>query len=113
MNDFNIKYRAWLKEKKKMIDVCMIDFDVKRVCTKDNNINLAYDFDDVDLMLGFVLDDKILFFNDFVEIHFNECELDFRLINDIVDLSVLIKSGFQFEVIGNLYETPDLLEEKI
>ena len=65
MKDFNIKYRAWLKEKKKMIDVCMIDFDAKRVCTKDNNINLAYDFDDVDLMHGFVLDDKFLFFKFF------------------------------------------------
>lgn len=101
-----------------MIDVCMIDFDAKRVCTKDNNINLAYDFNDVVLMPGLQIFNQFIYLNDIVLLEDGECIYGVyeiskkKIVNNFEDILAIENLDCFVEVIGNIYENSDLLEER-
>ena len=132
-----IKFRAWLKEDKKMENVKTMDFTDKTIrCLKKNEFINAYllrrvSFDDVELMQYTGLKDKNgkeIYEGDIIEykfpydrrlnhispVKFLETETSFgvkdRYGNEI-PLYMITTNNF-FEVIGNIYENKNLLEEQ-
>ena len=129
-----IKYRAWLKEEKKMVNVETIDFTDKSMqYLEKNEIIDAYllrriIFDDVELMQYTGIKDKNgkeIYEGDIVLIDktniLHKTVVKFKhgaFIADIIgdnDYIYLFHFGFNkddFEVVGNIYENHKLLEEK-
>lgn len=117
-----IKFRAWLKDEKKMIDVKAIDFDengdVFSVNYPEGKTYSGYDRDNIELMLGLKIYDEIIFVGDVVHIYdgeqmFGYYEVDkIKVIKDLEDLVALSNLVCGIEVINNIYENPELLEEK-
>lgn len=125
-----IKFRAWLKEDKKMVNVETMDFTDKSIqYLKKSEINNAYilrreSFDDVELMQYTGLKDKNgkeIYEGDIVlvsaryktVIEFKEGALIASLISE-ENHFYIFNPGFDsndFEVIGNFYENKNLLEE--
>lgn len=122
----DLKFRAWLKDEKKMVKVSElrnIDTDIK----SDENI-IYFDFekqeycnkgfDEVELMLGLKIYDKIIFIGDIVRIYGGEqmfgCyEFDeVQVIKDLEDLVMLSNLDGGIEVIGNIYENKESLENE-
>ena len=131
-----IKFRAWLKEEKKMVNVETIDFTDKSIQYLEKNefIN-AYllrrvSFDDVELMQYTGVKDKNgkeIYEGDIIKykfpydtrlkhispVKFLETEASFgikdRYGNEIPLYT--ISANNYFEVIGNIYENKNLLEE--
>jgi len=132
-----IKYRAWLKEEKKMVNVETIDFSEKSIQhLEKNEIIDAYllrttFLEDIDLMQYTGLKDKNgkeIYEGDILKykfpydrrlkhvslVKFIETETSFGL-KDIYGNEIplyRIAANNYFEVIGNIYENPELLEEK-
>ena len=132
-----IKYRAWLKEEKKMVNVETMDFTDKSMQhLEKNEIIDAYllrrvVFEDVEIMQYTGLKDKnekeiyegdILKYNFPYDgrlkhislVKFVETEASFGL-KDIYGNEIplyRIAANNYFEIIGNIYENPELLEEK-
>lgn len=131
-----IKFRAWLKEDKKMENVKTMDFTDKTIrCLKKNEFINAYllrrvSFDDVELMQYTGLRDKNgkeIYEGDIIKykfpydkrikhispVKFLETEASFgikdRYGNEIPLYT--ISANNYFEVIGNIYENKNLLEE--
>ena len=131
-----IKFRAWLKEDKKMENVKTMDFTDKTIrCLKKNEFINAYllrrvSFDDVELMQYTGLRDKNgkeIYEGDIIKykfpydkrikhispVKFLETEASFgikdRYENEIPLYTA--SSNNYFEVIGNIYENKNLLEE--
>ena len=131
-----IKFRAWLKEEKKMVNVKTMDFTDKTIrCLKKNEFINAYllrrvSFDDVELMQYTGLNDKNdkkIYEGDIIKykfpydirlkhispVKFLETEASFgikdRYGNEIPLYT--ISANNYFEVIGNIYENKNLLEE--
>ena len=131
-----IKFRAWLKEEKKMVNVKTMDFTDKTIrCLKKNEFINAYllrrvSFDDVELMQYTGLKDKNgkeIYEGDIIKykfpydirlkhispVKFLETEASFgikdRYENEIPLYT--ISANNYFEVIGNIYENKNLLEE--
>ena len=131
-----IKFRAWLKEDKKMENVKTMDFTDKTIrCLKKNEFINAYllrrvSFDDVELMQYTGLNDKNdkeIYEGDIIKykfpydkrikhispVKFLETEASFgikdRYGNEIPLYT--ISANNYFEVIGNIYENKNLLEE--
>ena len=131
-----IKFRAWLKEDKKMENVKTMDFTGKTIrCLKKNEFINAYllrrvSFDDVELMQYTGLKDKNgkeIYEGDIIKykfpydkrlkhispVKFLETEASFgikdRCGNEIPLYT--ISANNHFEVIGNIYENKNLLEE--
>lgn len=122
-----IEYRAWLKNIKKMVEVEEINFineeirfkDYETPFTKPIEINVS--FEDVELMQYTGLKDKngVKIFEGYIVkideeeicfIEWDEYDYFYRIKNKEVDD---IFSGFRpkdLEVIGNIYENPELLE---
>ena len=130
-----IKFRAWLKEEKKMVIVETIDFTDKSMqYLEKNEIIDAYllrrmIFDDVELMQYTGIKDKNgkeIYEGDIVLIRIDKTNILHKtivkfkhgaFIADIIgnnDYIYLFHFGFNkddFEVIGNIYENKNLLEE--
>ena len=131
-----IKFRAWLKEEKKMVNVETMDFTDKSIqYLKKNEFINAYllrrmIFDDIELMQYTGLKDKNnkeIYEGDIIKykfpydkrikhispVKFLETEASFgikdRYGNEIPLYTV--SSNNYFEVIGNIYENKNLLEE--
>ena len=130
------KFRAWLKEKKKMVNVETIDFTDKSIQYLEKNefIN-AYllrrvSFDDVKLMQFTGLKDKNgkeIYEGDIIKykfpydrrlkhispVKFLETEASFGIKDRYGNETPLyrITANNYFEVIGNIYENKSLLEE--
>ena len=125
-----IKFRAWLKEEKKIVNVETIDFTDKSIqyLEKSEIIN-AYllrrvSFDDVELMQYTGIKDKngkevyegdIVILNDAEEE--NRCVVKYKYGSYILidgdlreDLSNVESDKF-LEVVGNIYENKNLMEE--
>jgi len=131
-----IKYRAWLKEEEKMVNVETMDFTDKSMqYLEKNEIIDAYllrrmIFDDVELMQYTGIKDKNgveIYEGDIVLIRIDKTNILHKtvvkfkhgtFIADIIgdnDYIYLFHFGFNkddFEVVGNIYENPELLEEK-
>ena len=130
-----IKFRAWLKEDKKMENVKTMDFTDKTIrCLKKNEFINAYllrrvSFDDIELMQYTGLNDKNgkeIYEGDIVlvkpggtstwyktVVKFKEGAFIASLI-DGEDYIYIFNRGFDsndFEIIGNIYENKNLLEE--
>ena len=131
-----IKFRAWLKEDKKMENVKTIDFTDKTIrCLKKNEFINAYllrrvSFDDVELMQYTGLKDKNgkeIYEGDIIKykfpydrrlkhispVKFLETEASFGIkdrYGNEIPLYTISASNY-FEVIGNIYENKNLLEE--
>ncbi len=132
-----IKYRAWLKEEKRMVNVETMDFTDKSMqYLEKNEIIDAYllrrvVFEDVEIMQYTGLKDKngkeiyegdILKYNfpydgrlkHISPVKFVETEASFGIKDRYENEIPLyrIATNNYFEVIGNIYENPELLEEK-
>ena len=132
-----IKFRAWLKEEEKMVNVETIDFSEKSIqYLEKNEIIDAYllrttFLEDIDLMQytgindkngveiyeGDILKYKFLYDRRFKHVSlvkFMEIEASFG-IKDIYGNEIplyRITANNYFEVIGNIYENKNLLEKK-
>ena len=130
-----IKFRAWLKEDRKMEDIKTIDFTDKTIrCLKKNEFINAYllrrvSFDDVELMQYTGVKDKNgkeIYEGDIVLIKLYETStwhktvVGFKkgaFIADLIDKEDYVYifhhgfTGDDFEIIGNIYENKNLLEE--
>ena len=129
------KFRAWLKEEEKMVNVETMDFTDKTIrCLKKNEFINAYllrrvSFDDIELMQYTGLNDKNgteIYERDIVlvkpggtstwyktVVKFKEGAFIASLI-DGEDYIYIFNRGFDsndFEIIGNIYENKNLLEE--
>ena len=131
-----IKFRAWLKEDKRMVNVETMDFTDKTIrCLKKNEFINAYllrrvSFDDVELMQYTGLTDKNgtgIYEGDIIKykfpydrrlnhtspVKFLEIETSFGIkdrYGNEIPLYKITTNNF-FEVIGNIYENKNLLEE--
>ena len=133
-----IKFNAWIKETKKMIDVAFINFPARTILeSKGNYKHEGHCFEDIELLQYIGLNDKNgkeIFESDIVkddwgrimEVVFNEekAKFQFRLIrvegehshwaNNFVwaDMTDWFENGNNYvEVIGNVYENGGLLNE--
>lgn len=132
-----IKFRAWLKEDKRMVNVETMDFTDKSIqYLKKSEINNAYilrreSFADVELMQYTGVKDKNgkeIYEGDIIKykfpydrrlnhtspVKFLETETSFG-VKDRYGIEIplyRITTNNYFEVIGNIYENKNLLEEK-
>ena len=127
-----IKFRAWLKEEKKMVNVETMDFTDKTIrCLKKNEFINAYllrrmIFDDIELMQYTGLKDKngkeiyegdILFFRDenmkyvvvWQDAAFIIKSIEIRKYSE--KMCWLDDTEICCEIVGNIYENKKLLEE--
>jgi len=121
-----IKFRAWLKEERKMVNVETLFIGINRLCFGNSKTEDLFfrDFEEVELMQYTGLKDKngkeiyegdIVILNDAEEE--NRCVVKYKYGSYILvdgdlreDLSNVESHKF-LEVIGNIYENKSLLEE--
>ncbi len=118
-----IKFRAYLKKYEAIYEVISIDFPNKEIfITNKDNDEMIVDFDDVILMQYTGLKDKssveiyegdiVKYKNNHVmEVIFDTEENPSFMVEDDERL-LFINKKCSYEVIGNIYENPELLEEK-
>ena len=128
------KFRAWNKKLKEMFEVSFIDFDTKLIGLNIDLEIIIFDFDDVILMGSTGLFDKngkevfegdILTDGHTLGVLRNHQTLGFYMVDEKGKENFLSDTvdteGFEeakefmensIEIIGNIYENPELLEEK-
>ena len=113
-----IEFRAWCKKQKEMTKVIVLSFNNKGIIIPNGQVEL---FENIELMQYTGLKDKNgvkIFEGDIVKlgeeeicfIEWDEYDCSYRIKNKEVDD---ILAGFRpkdFEVIGNIYKNPELLE---
>lgn len=116
----DLKFRVWLKQEKKMVGVSALYFDFEGVDYVDGVGDDHFKYlDEVELMLGLKIYDEIIFIGDIVRIYggeqtFGYYEFDkVKVIKDLEDLVMLSNLDGGIEVIGNIYENPELLKKEI
>lgn len=125
------KFRAWMKSLKWMCDVTNISFDCKFVdiCQlgdTERHTEMSVEFDEIDLMQSTGLFDKngkeifegdVLKSNKYITSVFYEngayCVKFCRTPNTTVTMNVIsfIKK-YKTRIVGNIYQNPELLEDK-
>ena len=126
-----IKFRAWLKEERKMVNVETLFIGINRLCFGNSKTEDLFfrDFEEVELMQYTELtdkNDKEIYEGDIVKIIKSEgygeyyeqvkytgkieyCVSEFRI--QPLNLKLSDESIVEIEVIGNIYENKNLLEE--
>ena len=125
-----IEFRAWLKKDKKMVEVKSIHFGTKKIMYGYSESSHCYGnvtckFDDCELMQFTGLTDKngtkifegdILkspFDKKFFEVFYDECRFFVKTNRGTVLRGVQSAiDHYELEVIGNIYDNPELLEAK-
>lgn len=120
-----IKFRAWHKEEKIMGEVLGIDILHKEIFFSNENVDCYEhtDFKDIELMQYTWLKDmmeKEIYEGDIVTLHngkykviFNTEEARFVLRDDEFEMNIpfINNNNKRMEVIGNIYENPELIKE--
>jgi hypothetical protein len=120
-----IKFRAWLKEKKIIGEVLGIDILHKEIFFSNEDVDCYEhtDFKDIELMQYTGLKDKNnkeIYEGDIVTLHnskykviFNTKEARFVLRDDEFESEIPFtnNNNERMEIIGNIYENPELLGE--
>lgn len=119
------KFRAWLKQEKKMVEPYAINFEGKVIFYKepyvdDENMETikTASFDEIELMLGLKIYDETIFIGDIVRVYggeymFGYYEVDKIMhINNLEDLVSLFNMDFGIDILGNIYEDKELLENE-
>lgn len=121
-----IKFRAWVKEKKAIFEVILINYVTKKVTYLLERVGHLLSirdakFNDVELMQYTGLKDKNnkeIYEGDIVTLHnsrykviFNMEQARFVLRDDKFELEITFinNNNERMEIIGNIYETPELL----
>lgn len=121
-----IKFRVWLKEKKIMGEVLGIDILHKEIFFSNEDVDCYEykDFKNIELMQYTGLEDKnnkeiyegdiITFYNRKYKVTFNTEGARFVLRYDEFELDIIFinHNNKRMEVIGNIYENPELLGEQ-
>ena len=126
-----IKFRAWLKKEKKMVNVETLFIGINRLCFGNSKTEDLFfrDFEEVELMQYTGLKDKNgkeIYEGDIVLIKLDETSTWYKTVVgfkkgafianliDKEDYVYIFHHGFtddDFEIIGNVYENKNLLEE--
>ena len=125
------KFRAWDKKLKKMFEVSFIDFDTKLVGLNIDLEIIIFDFEDIILMQSTGLKDKNgkeVFEGDILAFETDKGILNVNIYWDSKHALFMFKSEkykeeellaelvenntYPFEIAGNIYENPELLEEE-
>ena len=126
-----IKFRAWLKEERKMVNVETLFIGINRLCFGNSKTEDLFfrDFEEVELMQYTGLKDKNskeIYEGDIVLIKLDETSTWYKTVVgfkkgafianliDKEDYVYIFHHGFtgdDFEIIGNVYENKNLLEE--
>ena len=120
------KYRAWLKNDKEMIDVDEIHLDRGELDFIGDAITFMRKADEIELMKSTGLKDKKgqeIFEKDIVDYkgrkaiikwHGSYASFIYIFVDElqkrVADWKPLYLSYYRFEVVGNIYENPELLE---
>lgn len=124
-----IKFRVWVKEKKAIFEVILIDYVTKKVTYLLERVGHLLSirdakFNDVEFMQYTGLEDKNgkeIYEGDIVTLHnsrykviFNMEQARFVLRDDKFEMEIPFtnNNNERMEIIGNIYENPELLGDK-
>ena len=124
-----IKFRAWVKEKKAIFEVILIVYVSKKVTYLLERVGHLLSirdakFDDVELMQYTGLKDKNnkeIYEGDIIVLHGSKYKVIFKtegarfvLRNDEFELEITFinNNNERMEIIGNIYENPELMEDE-
>lgn len=124
-----LKIKAWLKKEKKMVAIIGIDFNYEyiRYTEDDNLFNSDYktaEFKDIELLQFSGVKDKagqelyeadVIKFNDGIDdiyglISYDDEDGAYRVSYENITEHLLEREG-DFEIVGNIFENPDLHEQ--